>query len=93
MLRVGLFDTNKAVTLRSVIACFSYESREDLTGGMNIPTETCQWTTGTCNPRLVRKDDPTKDCEENGTRVTSKRRIRVKLLSMRRKNATLVSVE
>ena len=61
-----------------------------IAAGLEEPPENCVFATGTCEPRLVSANDSTKPCPSDDTRVTSaRRRVRVKLFSLRRKNATI----
>lgn len=69
-----------------LILCFSY----GIAAGTEDPPENCQFATGTCESRLVDKDDSSKPCDRDDTHVTAtRRRVRVKLFSLRRKNATI----
>ena len=58
--------------------------------GIEEPSENCQFVPGICEARLVRKDNPSILCTDDNDYVEStRRRVRVKLFSLRRKNATI----
>lgn len=66
--------------------CFSY----GISAGIDEPPENCALAKGTCDVQYVSAADATKPCEGEDNPVTStRRRIRVKLFSLRRKNATV----